>query len=99
MKKIVGMAILLMGFSTCAFGALSPLDQSITELKKIIESPDLRKSLQTTETIQDIWKVGNRYVLSTENRQLVVDVVYSPRSTPGPQNFQLVFYPPKPFGE
>lgn len=82
-----------------ALGALSPLDQSLKEIQAIVESQELRQNLKTSESIKDIWRVGNRYIISTENRQLVVDVVYSQRQGPGPKEFKLNFSPAKPFGE
>ncbi len=99
MKKIV-LSLLLSLFAIHPLSAaLSPLDQSIKEIRTILDSQELRSNLQTSDAIQDIWKVGGRYVVSTENRQMVVEVTYTPRKTPGPQEFSLKFFPAKPYGE
>lgn len=96
MKKLVLSLILSFLSTQPLFALLSPLDQSIQELKTLIESPEIR-NLPTAEPIVDIWKLGSRYIISTENRQMAVDVVYSPRKTPGPQEFKLVFSQPRSF--
>lgn len=99
MKKLIGTMLFLTLLSTTGFALLAPLEQSIREIQTLVNSPELRKNLESSETIQDIWKIGSRYVISTENRQMVVQVIYSPRTTPGPQEFKLTFFPAKPYGE
>jgi len=92
---------LIVGLATIspAFAVLSPLDQSLRELKTILDSEELRQNLQTSEAIQDVWHVGNRYIITTENRQMVVEVHYLKQNRPGRQEFELQFSPAKPLGQ
>ncbi len=96
MKKAIATLILL--FATPLFALLSPLDQNIVELRAILESSQLKDNLKTSEEILDIWKLGNRYIFSTEQKQFVVEIQYLPQDQPAPRKFKLIFYKPKPIG-
>lgn len=96
MKKAIALFFVLL--ATPLFAILSPLDQNIVELRAILQSEQLRENLKTSEEILDIWKLGNRYIISTAERQMVVEVQYLPVDRPGPAKYNLIFYKPKPIG-
>jgi len=94
-KLLMGLLVL----SSPLFAILSPLDQSVKEFQTLVASPELRDSFPTSETVQDIWRLGNRFIVSSENRQVTVEVVYSSSKQVGPQEFSFNFLPAKPYTE
>lgn len=98
MKKIGILALFLL-ITAPTFAALAPLNQSIREYTAILQSPELQKNLPVSEEIQDIWNLNGRYIVTTQNMQIVVEVIYQPSSQPGPRPFTLRFYKAKPITE
>lgn len=86
-------------FTLPAFALLSPFQQSVIELKTLLDSPDLTQNLPSTEWIKDIRRLENSFILVTTNHRMVVDVIYLPRQGPGPQKFKLYFNPAEPLEE
>lgn len=88
MKKILIFLLLLT--SQAVFAALPPLNQSIQEIKQILESKEL--NFPNSEKIQKIIAKDNGYLLITANHKVFVEVRYLPQTRPGPQRFELIFH-------
>lgn len=69
---------------------LSPLNQSIVEIKEILESKELQNFVQQ-EAIQRIEKSQKGYDIRTENFEVKVEVLYLPIEHLGPHQFKLIF--------
>jgi hypothetical protein len=93
MKKYL--CILAM-FASPAFALLSPLNESLVELQALLKDPAMTAKLKTSETIQEIVKVEQGYLVITDNYQMQVDLTYQPMNRPGPQKFTLKFQDPVP---
>lgn len=88
MKKILIFLLLLT--SQAAFAALAPLNQSILEIKQILESKEL--NFPTSERIEKIIAKDKGYLLITANHKIFVEVRHLPQNRPGPQRFELIFH-------
>jgi len=97
MKKFLLTLPLLAG--TSLFAALSPLNESIVEIGSILKDPRLTDSLPTTETLQEIIRAENGYLIISDNYQMAVDIAYQAATQPGPQKFKLTFHSPEPLQE
>lgn len=79
MKKLFFLAgVALLSFQTMY--AYSPLEQSAGEISDIVNSRELRRYLPPYESIMNIRRVSNGYVISTNHYQLFVEVRYRPRA-------------------
>jgi len=94
MKKILIAACMLLSFSP-AYGILSPLNQSITEIEAILKSPDLNQTLPQSDSIQTINRVEKGYVVITNEYQMLVEMHYGEHNHIGPQTFNLIFHHPE----
>ncbi|MCB1181619.1 MAG: hypothetical protein KDK55_06340 [Chlamydiia bacterium] len=86
--------VLCLGCCTFGFGLLSPLSQSVREIEAILKNHDLHRELLQSETILDIRRLDNSYIIITNQHQMVVDILYLPAKGPGPQKFELKFNTP-----
>lgn len=93
MKKLFVSALLLFA-SQPIFGALSPLNQSLEEIRSITQSSSLNQYLSQAEPVLEIRKIGNGYVIVTGSREMHVDVIYLKQEMPGPKKFKLIFHEP-----
>ena len=84
-----------MTFLVTLFALLSPLDQSITEIERILKDPHLKRYIQTSERIDKILRREKGYLILTDRHQLIVEVIYNPENLIGPKGFTLVFHPPE----
>lgn len=73
---------------------LSPLHQSIVELKKIIESDQLSEYLPSCENILKIELIESDYLISTQNYTMLVEVIEEPQTSLGPKNFKMIYNEP-----
>lgn len=93
MKKILIAASLL--FSAMpAYALLSPLNQSIAEMRGILNSTEFTKYLPDTESIQMIHRIETGYLIFTHNYQMFVELQYIKQNRPGPRTFNLIFHAP-----
>lgn len=92
MKKLI--LTILLGVTAPAFALLAPLEQSVTELEEVFQSPELIERLPATEKILSVDTVSNGYLLRTQNYTLFVQVVYESQTRPGPAQFRLIFHEP-----
>lgn len=99
MLKLFIFSLCLLGISPNLIGLLAPLEQNIAELQAILSDKRLSDAFEPAETLDDIWRLKNRYILSTPVRQMVVEVDYLPQKQPGPREFKLIFHQPQKFGE
>lgn len=95
MKKIVLAALFCLSAQP-AFALLSPLNQSLGEISAIVQSSEIEKKLPQGQSIMQIQRSGNGYLLSTNELQMRVEIQYLPSSYPGRQQFSLVFHAPVP---
>lgn len=93
MKKFI--FILLFLATTPAFAVLSPLYQSLREFKTLLDSPEIAANFSQGEQIEDIRRSKNSYIITTGEKQMVVDVVYTPSKKIGPAEFKLIFQAPQ----
>ncbi len=91
MKKLF--ALFVLATAPC-FGLLAPLQQSIREVDAIIHSKELSLYFHQNDTLQEILKDGSNYIVKTEGKQVLVEVVDVPTKRVGPKEFRLVFHPP-----
>lgn len=93
-KLLIAMGLCLM--ATPGFALLSPINQSIREIQTMVTSPEVPENFGQIGTIQEIKREGNSFTLKTQEKEMVVDIIYSPAQRPGPRPFKLVFHPATP---
>lgn len=97
MKKLIVLTLLLC--TQPAFALLPPLNQSIQELKGILNNNDLEEYLPSGEKIQSIEAVKNGYLVNTQRYSMLVQVQYQKQTQPGPAQFTLFFHEPTRLAE
>ena len=98
MKRLACIIALLALTTQSAFALLSPLDQNLQEFKAILENPELKQYLKTSEVIEYICHQECLYLISTNEQDMFVEVEYQPTDRLGPKQFNLIFHKPKPKG-
>ncbi|NGX54676.1 MAG: hypothetical protein KR126chlam2_00291 [Chlamydiae bacterium] len=98
MKRLTCIIALLALATQSAFALLSPLDQNLKELKAIIDSPELKQYIKTSEVIEYICHQECLYMISTNEQEMFVEVEYQPTDRLGPIPFNLIFHKPNPKG-
>lgn len=93
MKKMLFALILLT--TTSGFALVSPLNQSIREIEKILSSRELAQYFHQNDTIVEIRHEGDNYIVRTEDSQITIEVIYIPTQRVGPKDFKLIFRPAK----
>ncbi len=94
------MKILLCCLSLCILsagpveGLLAPFEQSAVEIKKIIDSEELRNLLGPSQPIQRIERNENGYLITSLDYTLQIDLNYQYFGRIGPVDFQLKFEQP-----
>ena len=85
-------------FLTCASieAILPPLFEDIAEIKGILDDQRLGKLLESGESIAEIKKVKEGYLITTNHHNLLVKVSYKPIPRPGPAQFELEFQTAEP---
>ena len=86
--------MLLIGtfFSTLPMqGVLPPLYEGIKELQALLASHELSQKLGSGDVIEKIEKTENGYKITTNKRDLEVEVYYTPTGRIGPAAFTLKF--------
>ena len=95
MKKLIVVACLF--FCTQpAYALLSPLNQSLEEVRAIVQSSELEKYLPQSMPIIEIRHTEKGYLLITQKLQVWVEIEYLPSSYPGRQQFKLNFHQATP---
>lgn len=74
MKRLI-LCTMITLFAQTAF-AITSLDRSALEIRDIVNSPQLRRLLPPSESIQEIRRSDRGYLLSTRRYQLYIEVVY-----------------------
>lgn len=77
------------------FSALPPLYEDIAEIKAILEDQRLGQLLESGESIKEIKKSDQGYIIKTNHHKLYVKVIYKPNKMPGPAQFEIEFKTPK----
>jgi len=72
--------------------ALPPFYQSLNEYKALLTSQELAQKLGSAESIRDIERTENGFLVRTTRYMLNVEVVYDPPKQPGPSQFHFVFH-------
>lgn len=82
-------------FATClsinAFSVLSPTAQAAVEVQKIFKSNEIVEAFGGPDFISSCEKVEGGYLVKSEDRQMLVKVVYEPQHRIGPLKFHLEF--------
>lgn len=92
MKKVL--LIACMFFLTSAYAALSPLNQSLTELQSVLNGAELSQKLPQSESIQFVCHMETGYLIFTNSYQMFVELQYIKQNRPGPRTYNLVFHEP-----
>lgn len=91
MKKCLFTCLLSMLLAQSGFALLSPLSESLVELKTLLEDPRLQKSFGEGEAVQSIERTNEGYLVQTNKSKLNVDLIYRPMNRIGPQQFEFHF--------
>lgn len=91
MKKSIFTLLLVCLCTSPAFALLAPLNQSIREFDAVITSKDLPDYLDPNDKIIDIKREDDTFTITTEQKQVIIDLVYSPTTRVGPKEFTLKF--------
>lgn len=89
MKKTIASLCFIIP-SMCS-SLLPPLYESVAEFKSLINDEQLVKSLDSAEFITDIKKEKNFFLITTNTREIRVEVVYTKNQLMGPAVFHLTF--------
>jgi hypothetical protein len=92
MKKIILVSFLFLAVS--GFSALSPLSQSIRELKALLDDSHLQAAFGSGDPILQIVRTEKGFSIATSHQVMQVELVYGKPMRPGPVPFQLHFYEP-----
>ncbi len=93
MKKLIFTFLLLA--TQPAFALLAPLEQSLLEIKGIVENPDMTSSLPSAEKILEIEMVESGYLIHTRSYTMLVEIVYEKEGGKlGPAQYKLIFHEP-----
>jgi hypothetical protein len=90
-KLKLSVAMICFLFQTVLFSALPPLFQNIAEIKAILIDKRLGQLLESGESIEEIKKVDDGYLIITNQHKLLAKVIYKPISRPGPAQFDIDF--------
>lgn len=95
----VAIFFILVCYCSPVFSLLPPLAQSLVEMKAVLSSKELYSAFDTSETIQEITRVEDGFLVITEGQEMFVAVHYDKISEKkvGPQKFSLEFHSPRPF--
>jgi hypothetical protein len=74
---------------------LPPLWQGVREIEAILSDKHFGKELDSGESILEIKKTENGYLIITNRREHPVHIIYKPQSRPGPAQFEIEFGTPK----
>lgn len=91
MKKMIFVALIILQSIHPLFGLLSPLSESIVEIRTLINSPELTQLLRQDDTIQKIEKGLKGYLITTSQTKISVDLIPKRLNMPGAQQFDLRF--------
>lgn len=76
------------------FALLSPLSQSVAEMNAILKNEKLQQSLHPSESILEMIKEHDSYLIITDQNALRVEVIYHPKPILGAKDFTLIFHEP-----
>lgn len=87
-----------MNIFTSLSAALPPFYESLVELSAILKDQRLAEKLSSGEPILDIKKNEKGYLITTNQNQVQVNIVYQKQDMPGPAKFNLEFEEPVKVG-
>lgn len=94
-KSVLWCAFLLGSACLNLEGVLSPLSQSVVEIKAIVEDKRLSDIFGESEEIESIRRMPRGYIVMGIRHQVKVMVDYKKQSQPGPKPFELRFLIPE----
>lgn len=94
MKKLLYCLSLFVLSAGPVEGLLAPFEQSAVEIKKIVDSDELRNLLGPSQPIQGIERNDQGYIITSSDYTLQVDLNYQYSGRIGPAEFQLKFEKP-----
>lgn len=95
MKKIAFITLAVLLTTQSAFAILSPLNQSIREIKALLSDPQIKK-IGNSSAIQEVQKSETGYTIFNNDSFMRVDVIYQARKGPAPLKFDFVFHEASP---
>lgn len=98
MSLVLGVFLSISSSSLLAVAQLPPLYQDLKELRSILVSDNLGQLLPAGDTIQDIRKVEDGYLIVTNNHRLMAKVIYKDGKI-GPVPFTIEFQNPEPINK
>lgn len=93
MKKLGLLLAMLIMCHSNIFAALPPLAEGIREIQAMLAAKEFGELLGMGDVIQEIKRVDSGYVVTTNNQEMLVEVIYSPSGI-GPAKFDLQFNQP-----
>lgn len=96
MKRYLLLTLFSAVFFCSLTAALPPLYQNLTELKAVLNAPELTHLLNSGEVIVQIYKVDSGYLIMTDQHSLIAKVVFEHAIRPGPTPFHIEFSKPQP---
>ena len=79
-------------FAPAAEALLPPLFDSISAYKELINSAELSRKLDVSESILDIERTDSGFLIITNKSTLIVDLIRQPQNQPGPAKYKLEFH-------
>lgn len=76
-------------------GILPPLYEGIKEIQSILSSPELGHKLESGDVIEKIEKTETGYKITTNKRELLIEVQYQKTRKIGPATYVLKFNEPE----
>lgn len=95
-KIICTLAVLILTIQLTIFASLPPLFEDIAEIQAILSDHRLNQLLESGESILEITKTKNGFLIKTNDHKLFAKVVYKPINRPGPLKFDIEFGTPQP---
>lgn len=96
MRKIIKISLAFLLLSGSLSAALAPLHQSIKEWETVMKSPEITTAFTPNETLQSVMRSGDSFTICSQEKQVIVDLIYVPSQMVGPKQFKLVFHNPTP---
>lgn len=91
MKKILSAMVIGLGLISTLSAALPPFYESLVEISAILKDQRLAEKLSSGEPIVEIKKNEKGYLITTNQHELQVNIVYQKQDMPGPAKFNLEF--------
>ncbi|MBN9378960.1 MAG: hypothetical protein J0H93_11340 [Chlamydiales bacterium] len=89
------MCLAFLFFPCLNFAALPPIFEDIAEIKAILDDQKFINLLDSADSIKEISKKENGYLVKTNKLEIFARIIYKPIPRPGPLSFDIVIEAPK----